>query len=46
MTLASGANVQSGNLLINPPMEFGPGLAVSIYTTRNNILVRKDKLMR
>ena len=37
ITLASGANVQSGSLPLAPDT-FSPGLAVSKYTTRNNIL--------
>ena len=45
MTLASGANVQTGILIDSDGSELGPGLSVSKYTTRNNILDRKDKLM-
>ena len=45
MTLASGANIQTGTLIGSDGSELGPGLSVSKYTTRNNILDRKDKLM-
>ena len=49
MTLASGANFQTGVLLaqiggVNTGI--GPALFVSKYTARNKILARKDKLMR
>ena len=49
MTLASGANVQSGllsALIGGSNLLLGPALTVSKYTARNKILARKDKLIR